>query len=254
MKSLFKALGLMALVSGSLIQGYAIVYDKNSPEAYVDVYTYKVKSAEEAKKKHANYARLQGLPVKVVEILEKGKGASETVALALAAPTEGASVAVQKGFYTVVDAGKTGLKLFDRQVSEALGRAFRSDDHAYHDNVWRGNRGRNAEWKTDNTMYAIVTMRNNLLPLNEPVLLPTRGITGFTLVATGDKNVPYRADFNPSIGYSQYISAETDTRDKKRAKALAKESGEAAFQGIAGAVAQQPTQNRQSRAAVSLPQ
>lgn len=254
MKSFFKALGLMALVSGSLLQGYAIVYDKNSPVAYVDVYTYKVKSVEEAKKKHANYARLQGLPAKVVEILEKGKGPSETVALALAGATEGASVAVQKGVYTVVDAGKAGLKLFDRQIAEALGRAFRSDDHAYHDNVWRGNRGRNAEWKTDNTMYAIVTMRNNLLPLNEPVLLPTRGITGFTLVANNDQNVPYKAEFNPSIGYSQYISAETDTRDKKKARSLAKDSGEAAYQGVAGAIAAQPTQDRQSRAVVSLPQ
>lgn len=230
MKSLLKVLGLAALFSGSLLQGYAIVYDKNSPVPYVDVYVYNVKSVEEANKKHANYARLQGLPTKIVEILEKGKGPSEAIAMALAAPTEGASVAIQKGVYTVVGAGKAGIKIFDKPIQEGLGRIFRSDDHAFHEDVWRGNRGRNAEWKTEKTMFAIVTMPNNLLQLNQAVALPTRGVTGFTLVATGDAKAPYRAEFNQAFA-SQYISSETDKRDKKKAKALAKESGERAFNG-----------------------
>lgn len=233
MKSFLKALALLALISGSLLHGYAIVYDKNSPVPYVDVYTYKVNSVADAAKKHGNYARLQGLPAKVVEILEKGKGPSEAVAMALAAPTEGASVAVQKGVYTVVGAGKAGIKLFDRQIAEGLGRAFRGKDDAFHENVWRGNRGRDAEWATNNTMYAVVTMPNNLLPLGEPVLLPTRGVTGFTLVPSGDANAPYKVQWNGSMG--QYISAETDTfknQDKSAIRRTAATSGEGAFNRV----------------------
>jgi hypothetical protein len=233
MKSFLKALALVALTTGSLIQGYAIVFDKNSPVPYVDVYTYKVNSVADATKKHGNYARLQGLPTKVVEILEKGKGPSEAIALALAAPTEGASVAVQKGVYTVVGAGKAGIKLFDRQIAEGLGRAFRGKDDAFHEDVWRGNRGRDAEWKTDSTMYAIVTLPNNLLPLGEPIQLPTRGVTGFTLVPTGDANVPYKVQWTGSMG--QYISAETDTfksQDKGAIRRTAATSGEAAYNRV----------------------
>lgn len=233
MKSFLKALGLLALFSGSLLHGYAIVYDKNSPVPYVDVYTYKVNSVEEAAKKHGNYARLQGLPTKIVEILEKGKGPSEAVATALAAPTEGASVAIHKGVYTVVDAGKVGIKIFDKPITEGLGRLFRGKDDAFHENVWRGNRGRDAEWPTNNTMYAIVTMPNNLLPLAQPVLLPTRGVTGFTLVATGDPKLPYKAEWKGSMG--QYISAEEDTfknKDKSAIRRTAATSGEQAFNRI----------------------
>lgn len=230
MKSFLKALGLLALMSVSLLHGYAIVFDKNSPVPYVDVYTYKVNSVADAAKKHGNYARLQGLPTKVVEILEKGKGPSEAIAMALAVPTEGGSVAVQKGVYTVVDAGKAGIKIFDKPIAEGLGRLFRGKDDAFHEDVWRGNSGRGAEWKTDNTMYAVVTMPNNLLPLAEPIHLPTGGVTGFTLVPTSDPKVPYKAEWNPTLK-RQYVSAETDTRDKKKAKALAKESGVRAYMG-----------------------
>lgn len=232
MKSLLKVLGLAALFSGSLLHGYAIVFDKNSPIPYVDIYVYKVNSVADAAKKHGNYARLQGLPTKIVEILEKGKGPSEAVAMALAAATEGGSVAVQKGFYSVVDAGKAGIKIFDKPLAEGLGRLFRGKDDAFHEDVWRGNRGRSAEWPTNNTMYAIVTMPNNLLPLAEPIQLPTRGVTGFTIVSTGDAKAPYKVQWTNHMG--QYISAEADKRDKKKAKALAKTSGQAAYVGSEG--------------------
>lgn len=240
MKSFLKALALMALISGSLLQGYAIMFDKNSPvpvidgkqRPFVNIFVYKANSVEEAKKKHGNYQRLQGLPSKVVEILEKGKGPSEVIAAALAAPTEGGSVAVQKGFYQVVSAGKAGISAFDKPIAEGLGRLFRGDDHALHEQVWRGNRGRGAEWKTDQTMYAIVTLSDNLLALNEPVLLPTRGLTGFTLVPTSNKDVPYVAQFAP-IYSVQYIRAEDDKRDLKKSKELSKTSGIAAYYGTA---------------------
>lgn len=240
MKSFLKALGMLALMSGSLLHGYAIVFDKNSPKPviegkeypFTDLYVYEADSVEKAKEKHANYQRLQGLPTKVVEILEKGKGPSEVIAAALAAPTEGGSVAVQKGFYTVVSAGKAGIKAFDKPIAEGLGRWFRGGDHAKHEEVWRGNRGRGAEWKTDQTMYAIVTLSGNLFALNEPVRLPTRGITGFTLVPTGNKDVPYVAQFGSIYG-AQYTPAETDTRNLKNAKELSKTSGQAAFDGQA---------------------
>lgn len=235
MKSFFKALGLLALMSGSLLHGYAIVFDKDSVIPYVDIYVYKVNSPEEAIKKHGNYARLLGLPQTVVDVLEKGRGISATIATAAGPATEGASVAIQKGFYTVVDAGKVGLKLFNKPLQEVLGRAFRGDDHAFHEDVWRGNRGRGAEWATNNEyMYAIVTLPNNLVALNDPVLLPKRGVTGFTVTATPDPEKPgntlYKANFSSRYA-SQYIRSEDDKRDKKKAKSLAKESGQRAFDG-----------------------
>lgn len=232
----------MALISGSLLHGYAIVFDKNSPVPvidgkeypYLNIHVYKANSLEEAAKRHGNYARLLGLPNKVVEILEKGKGPSEAIAAALAAPTEGGSVAVQKGFYTVVDAGKAGIKIFDSPIKEGLGRLFRGKDDALHENVWRGNRGRDAEWKTDNTMYAIVTLPNSLLPLNEPIRLPTRGVTGFTVVPSGDPKAPYKVVFNYQIA-GQYTPAEVDTfkdKDKSAIRRTAAKSGENAFNRV----------------------
>lgn len=218
------------LVSGSLLHGYAIVFDKNSPIPYVDIYVYKVNSVDEAAKKHGNYARLLKLPESVIKGLEAAKGPVQTVGMLLAAPTGGVSAGVGQGYATVVNAGKMGVQILKGPLAEGLGRIFRGKDHAFHEDVWRGNRGRNAEWATNNTMYAIVTMPNSLLPLSEPVLLPTRGVTGFTIVATGDANAPYKAEFNQAFA-SQYISSETDKRDKKKAKALAKESGERAFNG-----------------------
>ncbi|GMU18956.1 MAG: hypothetical protein AMXMBFR12_01480 [Candidatus Babeliales bacterium] len=230
MKLFLKALGLLALFSGSLLHGYAIVFDKNSPVPFVDIYVYNVNSPSAAAKRHANYVRLMGLPDQVIKGLEAAKGPVETLGTLAAGPTGGLTADLGTGYAAVVGAGKTGMNLFDKPVKGLLGRAFRSDDDAFHENVWRGNRGRGAEWKTEKTMYAIVTMPNNLLPLNEPVLLPTRGVTGFNLVSTGDAKVPYRAQFNSSLA-SQYISAETDKRDKKEAKELAKTSGERAFNG-----------------------
>lgn len=235
MKSFFKALGLLALMSGSLLQGYAIVFDKNSAIPYADIYVYKVKSADEAIKKHANYARALKLPESIVEVLEKGRGISATIATAAGPATEGASVFIQKGFYTVVDAGKVGLKIFNKPLNEIIGRAFRGDDHAFHEDVWRGNRGRGAEWATNNEyMYAIVTLPNNLVALNDPVLLPKRGVTGFTVTASADPekkgNTLYKANFSSSYA-GQYIRSEDDKRDKGKAKKLAKESGERAFNG-----------------------
>lgn len=232
MKSLLKVLGLAALFSGSLLQGYAIVYDKDSPVAYVDVYLYKVKSEQQANEKHANYARLLKLPETVIETLEKGRGVSGTIAPKLGSE----AAAVQKGVYQVVDVSKTGLKMFEAQKNEALGRAFRGKDHAFHSDVWRGNRGRDAEWKTDNDMYAIVTMPNNLAPLNEPVFIGAHDVAGFTLVPTGNAQDPYKAVFGGITGKyrgiaSQYIRSEDDKRDKKKAKELAKISGERAFEG-----------------------
>lgn len=232
MKSFLKVLGLAALVSGSLLQGYAIVYDKDSPVPYVDIYVYKVDSAQKANEKHANYARLLKLPETVIETLEKGRGVSGTIAPKLGSE----AAAVQKGVYQVVDVSKTGLKMFEAQKNEALGRAFRGKDHAFHANVWRGNRGRDAEWKTDNTMYAIVTMPNNLAPLNEPEWLAPHERAGFTLVATGNPEDPYKAVFGGIFGKyraisSQYIPAEQDKRNLKVAKELAKTSGEKAFEG-----------------------
>ena len=235
MKSFLKVLGLAALFSGSLLQGYAIVFDKNSPVPYVDVYVYKVNSPEEAIKRHGNYARLQGLPQTVVDVLEKGRGISATIATAAGPATEGASIVVQKGFYTVVDAGKVGLKLFNKPLANVLGRAFRGDDDAFHEDVWRGNEGRGAEWPTNKpNMYAIVTLPNNLVALNDPILLPLRSVTGFTITAGADPEKPgntlYKAEFNPGFA-SQYISAANDKRDKTKAKSLAKISGERAILG-----------------------
>ncbi|CAN5154752.1 hypothetical protein BH09DEP1_BH09DEP1_2700 [soil metagenome] len=235
MKSFLKVLGLAALFSGSLLQGYAIVFDKNSVIPYVDIYVYKVNSAEEAIKKHGNYARLLGLPQTVIDVLEKGRGISATIATAAGPATEGASVFIQKGFYGVVDAGKTGIKLFNNPLNDLLGRAFRGDDHAFHEDVWRGNRGRNAEWATNNpSMYAIVTLPNNLVALGDPVLLPMRGVTGFTVTTSPDPEKPgntlYKSQFGSQYA-SQYIRSEDDKRDKNKAKALAKESGERAFNG-----------------------
>lgn len=226
----------MALMSGSLLHGYAIVYDKNSPIPYVDIYVYKVNSVEEAVKKHGNYMRLLGLPKDIIETLEKGRGISATIATAAGPATDGATVFIQKGFYGVVSAGQKALeiKLVNSVLNEVMGRAFRGDDHAFHNDVWRGNRGRGAEWKTNNTMYAVVTLHNNLAMLGDPVLLPTRGVTGFTITASPNPQEPgktlYKAEFSPAFA-NQYISAENDKRDKGKAKKLAKESGERAFLG-----------------------
>lgn len=236
MKSFFKVLGLLMLMSASLMQGYAIVFDKDSPIPYVDIYVYKVDSAsaEKALEKHGNFARALGLPQNIIDILEKGRGVSAKVATALGPATDGATVFVQEGFYKVVDAGKLALKFFD--INPVIGRIFRGSDHAFHEKVWRGNRGRDAEWATDNPyMYAIVTLPNNLVPLNDPVLLPKRGITGFTITASPDPknagNTLYKAVFDPSIGMRQYMSADYDKRMKLRAKVLAATSGERAFFG-----------------------
>lgn len=242
MKSLLKALGLLALMSGSSLQGYALVFDKDSPIPYVDVYMYNVKSADEAIKKHANLGRLLGLPQNVIDILEKGRGVSATVATALGPATDGASIFVQKGVYQVVDAGKIGLKMFNTQITDLLGRAFRGENHAFHKDVWRGNAGRDAEWSTDKTMYAIVTLPNNLVALNDPVLIPPHTVDGFTITMTPDPQKPgntlYKAKFDKNIANVQYSPAAGDKRDKKKAKELAKTSGEAAYNQDGGAATQ----------------
>lgn len=226
MNSFVKVLGLMALISCSLVQGYAIVYDKDSPVPYVDVYLYNVNSVEAANKKHANYGRAVGLPETIVKVLEVGRKPSEAVAMAASVVTEGASVAVQKGFYQVVDA----INLFKKPISSLIARGFRSDDHAFEKDVWRGNRGRDAEWKTGKTMYAIVTMPGNLLPLNQPMLVQPNTLAGFTLVPTGDSKAPYAAEFRDYLA-AQYIPSEEDTRNLVDSKKLAETNGQAAYYG-----------------------
>lgn len=232
LKSIFKALALGALISGSLLQGYAIVYDKDSPVPKVDIYVYNVGSAEKATKKHVAYGKALGVSEKVIKGLESAKGPIAAIGAAAAAPTGGVSAGLGTGYGVVVSVLKVGMDLFKKPIQKAIAEIFRGEDHAFHENVWRGNRGRSAEWKTEKTMYAIVTMPNNLLPLNEngPVKLPTRGVTGFTLVATGDPKAPYKAKFDDSLRV-QYISAEDDTRNKKEAKKLAETSGQHAYWG-----------------------
>ncbi|GMU18957.1 MAG: hypothetical protein AMXMBFR12_01490 [Candidatus Babeliales bacterium] len=261
MKSIFKMFALVALISGSLLHGYAIVYDKDSPVPKVDIYVYNVGSAEKAAKKHAAYGKALGVPAIVIKGLESAKGPIAALGAAAAAPTGGVSAGLGAGYGAVVSVLKVGMDLFSKPIQKAIAEVFRGEDHAFHENVWRGNRGRKAEWKTGRNMYVIVTMPNNLLPLNEPIEVKSGRTTGFTLVPTGDARAPYKAQFENDkervglipISTQQYISAEEDKRDLKLSKDLAKTSGQHAFWGSTQAPAK-PQGTSNPRIGFALPE
>ena len=170
------SLGLL-LFSGSQLQGYAIVHGSESILPAVDIYTYQAKNAQDAMRQHKSFALLLSVPDTVVNVLDKIKGVSAPVGLALAVPTEGISVALAEGFGVAVDALKFANSLLGNQIKDGLGRLHRGDSNGYHSNVPRGNRGRFAEWRLDNDVYVVVTLPGSLLPLHEGAVvsnMPTR--------------------------------------------------------------------------------
>lgn len=254
MKLISRIFGVAALLSAaSLLDGYAILHNSNSQIPYIDVYVWRADTAQRAKELQDDFARKLNIPEDVIKVLDVANGVSAPVGAALGPATGGASVAVQEGFSTGVNIAKKAYEVAGPQIKDVIGRIYRGKDDAYHADVPRGNRGRFAEWKNPNRMYAIVTLPGSLIPLNaEPALLNPGAVLGVTVTSSPDpanpKNVIYKAVYNyPGAAQTvtktiagtkvnlpsgnEYIPAEQDTRNLNTVKELAKTSGAAALQG-----------------------
>ncbi len=221
-------LGAMALGSGSLMYGYAIVHASASAIPAVDIYTYEASSATDAMNKHKSFASKLGVPGDVINIMDKVKGYSAPVAGALKDVTKGKSVMIQKGYEIGVEVLKKANELLGPQIKDLIGRASRGSHDAYHDNVPRGNRGRMAEWSNGKVMYAIVTLPGSVIPINEtPEYIRAGGVNQFSIVGTpqNDGTMLYTVVWVPLNQKTEYIRAESDKRNFYQIRELAKQSG-----------------------------
>ncbi len=70
----FKIFAITALFTGSLLQGYAVVYSYKSVVPLVDIYTFKANSPQEAKVKFILYASTVKVPATLFQILRRFVG------------------------------------------------------------------------------------------------------------------------------------------------------------------------------------
>lgn len=231
---LLKTMPLLVLMLICPLLAYRISNDKDSVIPTVDIYMRPAKDAADALKKHLSLISKAGIPDTVVNIAQMVKGVSVPAGNLLNAPTKGVSIKVAKGVEYTADALKKVNDMFNPSIRDIIGRIDRGKDEAYHHNVVRGNRGRDAEWGVNKDMYAIVTLPDSYIPLNQPYLIPARSNVGFIVKETPDPEMPgnviLSADFN-SASARQGIPSENDTRDKNEMRRLAQESGEYAFNG-----------------------
>lgn len=231
---ILKVLSLTMLIGICPLLAYRISHDKNSQVVDVDLYVRPAKDAAEALKKHMSLITKTGIPDTVVNVSQIIKKVSVPAGKLLSGPTNGMSVKIASGVGFTADALKKINDMFNPNIKDIIGRIDRGKDEAYHNNVVRGNRGRDAEWAVNKDMYVIVTLPGSYVPISEPYLVRSRGIAGFTVKAVPDPEIPgnviLTADFNP-MSAAQGIPAEDDTRDKKKMRELAKESGEWAYRG-----------------------
>ncbi len=228
------------LCTGSLMHGYAIVHGSSSALPAVDIYAYKAKDANDAMKQHKAYALKLDIPGKVVDLLDKAKGVSMPIGIALAGPTAGFSMAFAGGFNLTAETLKLANQVFGSQIKEILARLDRGDTNAFHSNVPRGNGGRFAEWKTGDVYYVIVTLHDNLVPLHEGAVLASVGskklrsgfsgqeitlpgnVIGFEVRTSPDPKNPgnqiYQAVFSDGAA-REFIQADVDERSYKNNKA-----------------------------------
>lgn len=248
---------IVPALTSSLVFGYADVHYSKSPLPFIDIYKYKASSPEDAMNKHKRFARSVGLPGQVIDILDKIKGISAPAAAALAAPTGGISVALQEGVSIATDVLREINNLLGKTIKDLIAKAWRGGDHAFHEDVPRGNAGRFAEWKTDNVMYAIVTYPGSLIPLHAKAHKEDpHSVTGINIVEIGpDPKDPSKKLFearfdggrsqltqDPNTGAMlmrapsgvfarEYLPVYQDFRNKNSIRALATSSGEAALRG-----------------------
>ena len=249
------------LFLSNAIFGYAIMHHSSSELPAVDIYVYKVDSAEKAQEKHKKYAKAQGVPDTVINVFDKIKGITAPIAKKLDKETEGLSVVLQEGFELGLSLVNDINKAFKKPITDAITHYFRGEDHAFHKGVPRGNRGRFAEWDTKNNMYAIVTLPNSLIPLhNVPQKIGAHRKSGFAVksekivapainsVSSGNPVIVENKDrtndivtLNPitptesekklynvvfrSSYSNEYIDSKDDKRNRDNIKELAKTSG-----------------------------
>lgn len=228
-----KALSLALLMVGPIF-AYRIIHDKNSKVVDVDVYVRPAKDPADALRKHMSLITKTGIPDTVVKVSQIIKKVSVPVGKVLNNPSSGMSVKIASGIGITADVLKKINDMFNPSIKDIIGRIDRGKDEAYHAKVVRGNRGRDAEWAVNKDMYVIVTLPGSYAPISEPFLVPSRTSVGFTVNAVPDPEIPgnviLTAEFNPMIT-GQGIAAENDTRDKKKMRELAQESGEWAYRG-----------------------
>ncbi len=137
MKSfLIKMLAVAALFTGSLLQGYAIVYSSKSPVPYVDIYTYKADNFVDALKKHEEYASKFGIAKDLFDKLESAREATGKVAAVADKATEGIASKVQKGAYIGIDVAKFAYNQFKNDIDRAIATiAGGKNDNAFHEKV-----------------------------------------------------------------------------------------------------------------------
>jgi hypothetical protein len=225
---------VLLLTLSNLLEAYDLVHDKDSAAVAVDIYMRPAKDAAEAVRKHFSFIGKTEIPDTVVKVSQIVKKFSVLPGKLLNAPTQGVSVKIATGIGFTADTLKKINDQLNPEFKKLIGAIDRGKDEAYHHNVVRGNRGRDAEWSVNKDMYAIVTLKDDYTPISEPYLVRSRGIAGFTVRAVPDPENPGMvlpvADFN-SKSAAQRIPAENDTRDKKKMRALAQESGEWAYRG-----------------------
>lgn len=228
-----KAIPLVLLIAICPLFGYRISYDKDSVVPKVKIWMRPASSATDALKKHLSLQFKSGIPDTVVDIAQKIKGISAPAGNFLNAPTKGWSVKIAKGVQYTADALQKINSMFGSNIKDIIGRIDRGSDEAYH-KVVRGNRGRDGEWAVNKDMYAIVTLPDSYVPLNEPYLVRARTNVGFIVTATPDPDIPgnviLSAHFNPASA-AQGQPAEDDKRDRGEMRKLAEESGEWAYMG-----------------------
>ncbi len=231
---ILKVLPLVMLMVICPILAYRISHDKNSNVVGADLYVRPAKDNADALRKHMSLITKTGIPDTVVNVSQIIKKVSVPVGNLLSGPTNGMSVKIASGVGFTAEALKKINDMFNPSIKDIIGRIDRGKDEAYHSNVVRGNRGRDAEWAVNKDMYVIVTLPGSYVPISEPYLVRSHGIAGFIVRAVPDPEIPgnviLTADFNPTSA-AQGIPAENDTRDKKKMRELAKESGEWAYRG-----------------------
>lgn len=239
MKSLLvKIMMISPLFIAGLINGYAIVHDSGSALPSVNIYLYKStdpdpkKAIQWAEERHKDFERDLGIPETVIKVSDKVVGITAPISVALAGPTEGVSLIVQQGAEYAVAGAKIAYPFLTKPVAELIGRGARGEKHAFHWDVFRGNRGRNAEWSTDNQMVAFITLPKSIVPIAKPQIIAPHGILGFTVKSFKDKDgkTEYVVEFGPQYA-KEYIPAEQDTRKPiKKYEDLAQTSGAKAAQ------------------------
>ena len=229
MKNL-KIIVLVLMGTPLLLGAYADVHTTKSVVPAVDIYKYYASNEQDAMRMHKDYVKALGIPDNVAQTLDKIKVITKPIAFAAGGASGGVTIALQAGFDIAVDVFQQAQDLFGRQLfNEAIGRAFRGDEHAFHPNVPRGNRGRFAEWNTDRVMYAIVTLPGSLIPLHKFASREAPGdITNITVVLKDDIQNPGSKVYEVSFGgveKNEFLPAEQDKRNRAHIRDAAKESG-----------------------------